>query len=595
VASVQEGLAKAAELLNVGIALPRSNGGIVGSRVAIDRTGPVARYTHRRPDGGESVLDLESQVALDAPGVHQVITRTGGREHVSRVLAHESWESIYDRVNTFYRQHGQHECGAFYTAVHCDSLLPDGKTYECQDFGNPYRSNSCRAGEFGGFGGWAMLKNMLVFGDKPALRAAVDRYILHWGLNRGHEHEPFVDTINKHAHEHRGIHWSAYHIYREINYMQAESFFLKEFVDYYRLTGDKSVLDDAVGLAKHMISDHMDPDGRVTCQNASNQPRRDYTTVDAPGVAFVQLWRLLNELGHPGTQLIAEAAEKVADYLVSRGMACPTEGEQCTEDGSMACTAWTLLHTYVYLKPKPEYLRNGLAMLDLHRKLELQGADVRMNNSSLRFWETQYETDSWGPSINAGHGWTIWTAMAKVCGYLATDDIRWLREAYASFVCCLSKTDSSGGMPCCYTPDMIPGTPHPWFYGTQPPEMQGDTIQSSTVLGWGYPNTYAASGNHAIVHIAECWATMSGLCADGTTINGRLEAGVFISAAPKFDRLALESAPATPLTIAVTAGTSLTITVTSGETIQVSGAEVVQLTPTRLMCKSKDGQIVIRG
>jgi hypothetical protein len=594
VGSVDEALAKAAELLEIGIAKSRLSGGIVGSHITVDRIGSPSGYVHGRPDGSETPLREDGRITLDAPGIHQIISRSGNRTHVSRVLAHESWETIYDRVNTFYRDHGQHECGAFFTAVHCDTLKPDGKTYEGQSFGDPTRPNSCRAGEFGGFGGWAMIKNMLIFGQKPAFRPAVDRYILNWALNRGHEAAPSVNTICKHPFEQWGINWSAYHLFRDTNFMQAECFFLKELVDYVRLTGDASVLHDAIGLARHMIADHQDSDGKFTCQNRATQPRKDYTTVDAPGVALVQLWRLLHELGRPEATEFAVAAERVADYLVSRGTACPTEGEPCTEDGSMACTAWTLLHTYVFLKPKPSYLKSGLAVLDLRKKLELHGTDCRMNNSSLRFWETQYETDSWGPSINAGHGWTIWTAMAKVCAYLATDDIRHLREAYASFISCLSKIDKNGGMFCCYTPDMIPGTPHPWYYHHQPPEIAGDTTQTSTVLGSGYPNTYAASGNHAIVMIAESWATMSGLCADGTTINGKIEDGRLVSAAPKFDRLALESAPSQPLKIAVEPGLTLTITTTSGDAIRVQGAEVLeQPSARRLVCRAAGSDIVI--
>ncbi|MCC6580908.1 MAG: hypothetical protein IT440_10745 [Phycisphaeraceae bacterium] len=588
--SMDDAWRQAAKLARLAMAVPAITGGYVGSRVGYRLIGHATELIHLTPAGEQRSLPpaLTGEVTLGEPGLHRLAVRSAdGSTHVTRLFAHEPWHAVYDRVNHFYRDHFQHECGAFFAAIHTDSLQPDGLTFEGRPFGDPNYPNALRSGEFGGFCGWAMLKNMLLFGQEPSLRKSVDRYLLHWGLNRGHEDQPFNDTMYKRPAEHRGMKWSAYHLYKEVNFAQSEVFFLNQMIDYVRLTNDPAVLDDAVGLAKHFISDHVKPDGMVCCRNSADSSDHDYTTVEAPLVALVRLWHLLRERGHADAGFIRQTSLHVADYLLARGLDFATEGEPCTEDGSFACAAWSLLHAYLELEPRPRYMQFGMELLRLHAKLEMRGLDCRMNQSTIRFWETQYETDTWGPSINAGHGWSLWTAMAKFCAYRITRSMTMLQQSYEAFLTSLSKIDVSGGMYSCYTPDMIPGTPHQWCV-PKPLPIGQDTQQTTIPLGWGYPTTYAASGNHVLIQAAETWAHTSGVNVEtNATINGMFDdKGVFVSAAPHFSRLAISAAPRQPMKLAVTPGRDLVITLEHAEIgLELRDADVLE----RL-----DGEAVIR-
>jgi hypothetical protein len=573
VRSVEQGLARASEWLGAAIAQPALSGGAAGARVPMRIIGQARAILHRRPDGSASDLGSTADcVHLDQPGLHELhVTSVAGVVHVTRLQAIEGWESLMDRCGRFQARHFQDPCGAFYRVIRCDTLRPDGRTFEGMPFGDPMHPSSCRSGEFGGFVGAAILKNLLEFGHKPDLRHAADRYIRRWALNEGREHDPMPNTICKHPREFLGIQWSAYHDFREVNFAQCETFFLNQLIDYFRLTGDAGILRDAVALAEHFITDHMEPGGKVICQNRSTGPRNDYTTVDAPGVALARLATLLRERGDARAPHFAQWACRVADYLVTRGFDFPTEGEACTEDGSISCAAWTLLHVYLHVEPKPAYRDLGLALLEFHRKWEMVGVDCRTSGSTIRFWETQYESDAWGPSINAGHGWTIWTSVARCCAYLITHRMDELADAYRGFLCVLGNVHPSGGIHPCFTPDLVPGTPHPW--ANVDPSIIQDTQQTSIPLGGSRPPVFSASGNHALIQAAECWMTLTGVLCDGAVINGFMdEQGVLQSVAPRFSRLALSGVGPAPLAVRVTPGAELIITLEHPAPLQVVGA-----------------------
>lgn len=580
------------DLLGITLVEFSISGGVVGSSLALTTIGNPRDVRVHRPDESMDSLTFSAGTAylpLSVPGFYDVTTISdSGRHHTSRVLCHEQWDDLYTRCNDFSRQHFQHECGAFFRAIDRQSLSPEGKhTLSGIAFGDPWATDrtSCRTGEFGGFAGWAMIKQQLLFGPNAALTTAVERYIEHWALNKGHEESPYPGTVFKQPSEHRGRTYSAYHLYEQVNHVQYEVFLLDQLVDYYRLTKAASILEDAVNLAMHFISDHLAPNGMVYSQKTPDQPVQDYTTVDLPGVALLTLGRLLRDKGDPRGHHFLGWAERMADYLVTRGLeSFPTEGDQTTEDGSIACTAATLLAAYLHLTPKPEYLRTGRHILELHDKLMLKGLDCRSNYSSFRCWELNFEADSWGPSINSGHGWTLWTAGAKVDLYRISGQTRWLREAYASFIAVLSNVDRNGGIYPCYTLEMIPGTPAFPGQGREP-----DLRRTTTYLAMDWPDSYSSSGTYALIRAEDCWSSISGVIVeDNTTINGVFDAdGVFVSAAPLFDRLALSAVPPSWLTMRTKPGQEVTITFdVRAEQLDVHGGDVVRDERKSITCRA---------
>jgi hypothetical protein len=552
------------EMLHICAAAFDVSGGLQGASIPLRFAGRerLKRTVCAAPDGTVKDLaaDAAGSVVLEQAGFYSVTTESDtGREHTGRILCHDGWEGVYDKVNLFYRTYFQHPIGAFYRAVWKESLSPEGgKTLEGAHFGDPYMLVSCHPGEFGGYAAQAMMKNCLMFGKKDPLMASINLYI-DWALNRGREGEtPYIGTVSHAPACYRGRQYEAYHLWRH-DCLQDHVFLLEQLSDYYHLTADESILDEMTKLCLHFVRVYIDEDGWVGGYT-------DYSTVAVPMSALVRVG--LDVPDGEARAVIMGAAERLADHICRRGLDFPTEGEACTEDGSMSCSVVSLLYAYKYVSPNPAYLDMAKTILAHHRVLEMVSADCRMNGSSLRFWETQYETRDWGPSINAGHGWTIWTAEAKALMADETGDMDLLCESYNGFVSNLSKVDANGGMPCCYTPDMIPGTPHGAFILHNDRIVGGcdeypDLRKTSIPLAMDYVReTYSASGNHFLVKAGDIWSGISGISFQkNVVVNGVLHGDRFTGAAPQFDRLILDSPPPAPLTVECMPGNPVTVSV----------------------------------
>lgn len=576
--SISECMAKVSTVLKKPIAVPRISGGPMGARIPFDVLGDCWQMYVLDPDVVESKLEGNS-LCLEKRGIYQIITISrDGNKHISRVLCHESWEEQFDRVNHFYRNHLQHECGAFYRAISTDTLLPDKDVVGGSSMGDPNCHYSCRTGEFGGFAAWAMLKNELVFGNKPDLHESAERYMLNWALNRGHEDTPYLGTLYKKPNQYLGREYGPYHIYEEYNYFQHEIFLLEEMADYYKLTYDKGIMEDAIALTEHIVAEHMREDGAVINQNFPNEAGVDYSTVHIPVCGFLRWAEILEHDNPEKAKRMRDIAERIADHVCRRALDFPTEGEPCTEDGSMGCAVATLVYAYTQVAPKPEYLAVAKEILDAHDVLEMDGTDCRMKSSTIRFWETQYETRDWGASINAGHAWTIWTAEAKAALALIEKDYQLLQEAYEGFISNICKVSDDGGMYSCYTPDMIPGTPHAYYLDcmTDQELEHNDLRPTTTHLGMTYPSgAFATSGNYYLIKAAEFWTRISGLNLDNkTAVNGTFDGDTFQSTADHFDCLLLSGKQENAVRIWTGDQKTIKILVSDGS-LQIEGVQII--------------------
>ena len=190
--------------------------------------------------------------------------------------------------------------------------------------------------------------------------------------------------------------------FNEVNYAQHEAWFIRELVDAIR-GGSDHLMPDLQLLCWHYLDDHTDDNGGIWNQNRPEETPVDYSTVDCPMVHLIEAGKLLSERGDKlGPELLA-FCHKQASHLFNRGFSFPTEGEPCTEDGSIACQAWGLARAYNELaNPDAAWVELAEELMAYHAKHELSGSDIRLDGSTIRFWETQYESDDWGPSINAG-------------------------------------------------------------------------------------------------------------------------------------------------------------------------------------------------
>lgn len=596
-----ECLERIADILHLGIAIPKISGGTTGATIPFDIVGRYESVGIVASNGIEQNVQ-ENKIALVQEGIYQIIVTTEYKKrHVSYVLCHKNWEALFDQVNAFYKDNFQDESGAFYRAIWSDTCSPkNGFTLEGTAFGDTTALYSCRSGEFGGFAGWAMMKNCILFGEKPELMTALNRYVYNWVLNQGHESNPYNSTICKCEQEYLGRKYGPYHLYHEVNYPQHEAFFLEQLVDFYQITKKHEVLDDALQLARHFVTEHMEPNGMVVCQNTPKGEKVDYCTVHAPICGLIKLAEIIRETNEQESQWLLKSAEKLADYVCARGLSFPTEGEACTEDGSMSCSAITLLWAYRHISPKKEYMQTAKMILDYHEALVLRGTDCRQTNSSVRFWETQYESRDWGPSINAGHAWTIWAAEAKALMAEILGDVTLLQEAYEGFITNMCKVQPNGAMPSCFTPDMIPGLPHkPCVWGGTyvPPEVT-ELRPTTTYLAMDFVSkTYACSGNYFLIKAAEIWSHISGIDFDkGVSINGVISNTSFVSAAPKFDCLILGGQPMQAITIACIPDRCLRITSANPlEGIVIQGAAEKWINSKNLELIPTGDKIVIDG
>jgi hypothetical protein len=591
-----ECLEKISRILDLCIVDFPVSGGPAGSEIPLKLIGKGS-IEITAPDGSGAEAG-GMKLRLDQKGRYRLTgVSPSGRKHESGIFCQSSWEEIYDKVNTFYRDHFQDEAGAFYRVIRADTLRPDGcRTFEGISFGDVTEPMSCRTGEFGGFAAWAMIKNCLTFGEKPEFMPAIEKYLFNWALNKAHEDKPYPGTINSSASEYLGRVYGPMHLYREINYPQHEEFLMEEMADYFALTKNIEIAEKAFKLGRHFVSEHMDGSGMVICQNSKDGHVVDYSTVHTPIAALIRLADMSMPQNRPDERaFFMEHAEKIADFLCRRGFSFPTEGEQMTEDGSMSCTVISLLWAYLRIKPKTEYLTLAEEILSCHRVLELEGTDCRIRGSSLRFWETQYETRDWGPSINAGHAWTIWTAEAKALMALIKKDFNLLREAWEGFVANICKVRETGAMPSCYTPDMIPGTPHrPMHYAE---DEITELLPTSSVLAGGYVRgTYACSGNYFLVKAAEIWGHISAYRnEDGVCLNGLVKGGIFYSHAPRFDTLLLTDLPRGGFVFeakhhgAVAVDAAVPV---SGW--QTKGAKIILKDDRRLVLEPTAGQVVLK-
>lgn len=587
---------KIAGHLGIELAVPAVSGGLQGGKIPVCMVNSQSRSAEPAvvaPDGSTEVF---GSLTLGQPGIYQIkTTGESGREHITRIFCHESWKEMFDKVNHFYREHFQDECGAFYRVISKDTLKPDNLTFEGMEFGDPLSHWSCRTGEFGGFAGWAMMKNCLLFGKDSALMEGAERYLLNWALNRGHEDQPYYGTVYKKENEFKGRKYSPYHLYEEVNYMQHEIFLLEEMADYVRLTNDQSVLDDAIALAEHIISDHLE-NGVIINENVPGA-KVDYSTVHPAIGGFVELGKILKERGNEKAEIMYNVAEQIADHVCRRALDFPTEGEPCTEDGSMACSAITMVRAYNEIAPKEEYLSLAKELLGVHTVLEMNGTDCRMKNSSIRFWETQYESNDWGASINAGHGWTIWSAEAKAHYARVMADFDMLKDSYEGFVTNMCKMEPTGGMSCSFTPDMIPGTPHAYFWrDIKVDDSINEVRPTSTHLGNRYlPKTYSVSGNFFLIRGAETFAYMSGFdCETKTAVNGTYADGVYESAAPAFNYFLIKGTPE-EVVLKVEKGQKITVAF-DGKTGDVvfENAEVIEENGKEIVILPSDEKVIIR-
>ncbi len=249
--------------------------------------------------------------------------------------------------------------------------------------------------------------------------------------------------------------YPAYHIYQS-DRVQEQFFGVSILLEAYRLYKEDRYLEFAVNSLKELLENN-DKGGMIVRGN------NDYTTVCAPVIAICDMAIILKEKGDLRYDYFGKKAIEVADYLVYRGFDFPTEGfiseetDKEREDGSISCTALSVLYVCYKIKKEERYIKFAEEVLKLHNAWKIYSTDARMYGSSFRTWETIWEGDCEGPAICAGHAWTIWRAEALFYLGMLTGKKEYLIDSWNGFITNFSKTKEDGTMYACFEADYIRG------------------------------------------------------------------------------------------------------------------------------------------
>ncbi len=509
--SYDEAWSKLEQTIDAPIPLLPISGGTVGSILPVTIRGEWSSLSLRSPSGNKLDLSLKAitagngftvaEVMLNEEGFYVVEAERNGKVMDATLFAFEDWMSLFQRN------------------INCiiPPVFADDPVYHlCES------SVWC----------WALTLYLRAAGPDAEAEQKARTLLDGWAFPHEGE-EPNRCSIAPFPHIFEGKEYSPYHLYQGTR-IQEQFYAVSIYLEAYRAFNNNQYLELAIRLMMNILRDHMNEEGAII--RIDGKAIIDYTTVTALVIPIVDLANTLIGINDPRGAVLRRSAVKVADYLVRRGKHFPTEGdtdfnEKEMEDGSISCTALSVLYVAYHCEYKEEYVYFAKEILDLHEAWVMQVPDVRMFRSSLRWWETQWEGDQDGPAINAGHAWTLWRSEADFYYAVLTGDALRLADAFSGYMTNACKIQPDGITYASFTPDYIPDR------------------TTEGVLGHRYPTKPDYSLAYYLwPRSVDTWFRTSGIAQDKCTealipINGVLsktEEGLsFVSASPDFKWLLL--------------------------------------------------------
>lgn len=256
--------------------------------------------------------------------------------------------------------------------------------------------------------------------------------------------------------------FSAYNVYKSSR-VQEQLFGITILLDAYKYFKEEKYLIYAENALDCVINHYQKEDGRIETFIEWNNEYEDYSTVCSPMIPIVDMSIYFEKIDYAKSITYKQSASRLAEYLFSRGINFPTEGgitdeaETRMEEGSISCTALSLLYYCAKIEKKDKYIEKAKEILDIHDSWIIKTPIAPMYYSTLRWWETKWEGDKDGNAICCGHAWTIWRAEADYWYYFLTNNKEYYFKAYNGFMSNFAKTDKNGKSYSCYQPDYITG------------------------------------------------------------------------------------------------------------------------------------------
>lgn len=369
------------------------------------------------------------------------------------------------------------------TLWYCDSLKEAFDRSALAIAGDKKRllRNSCE----GGIYLWTKLCNMRINGNESLKDSVMDgfSYII------GDVKEPTVGGSILPYNKDENI---AYRLFGS-DRVQNGFFISSYLLEAYRVFKDKYYLEYAVSIMLYLVG------YRIVngCVMSTYSAYADYTTVCAPIINLIDLSNELKALADDRYKIFEKAATDICEHLIRRGWDFPTEcsksdeTEPETEDGSISCTALSLLYYCANVQYVEKYFDFANQVLDMHKAWSIYSPDVRQYRSSFRWWETIWEGDAHGPTINAGHAWTIWRAEALFYLGMLSHNQDVLLDSWNSYMTNYCKIRKDGKLEACYEPDFVVNHAssdndyQPWHkYPVNPDESLAGYVWPRSVSTW---------------------------------------------------------------------------------------------------------------
>lgn len=243
--------------------------------------------------------------------------------------------------------------------------------------------------------------------------------------------------------------YPAYHVFGS-NRIQEQFFGVTILLDAYRYFKDDKYLIYAINSLNTLIDYYQNEDGGFYAKMEWNKYFDDYSTVTCLIIPIIDMALFMKDINSELSLKYELSARRLAQHVFARGLNFPTETlisddyEPEMEDGSISCSALTLLYFYNKIEQKHEYLLKAKEILDFHENWVVRSPLCNAYHSSLRWWETNWEGDGDGPALCLGHAWTIWRAEADYWMYKASNDEKYLLNAKNSFNTNFAKINKIG-------------------------------------------------------------------------------------------------------------------------------------------------------
>lgn len=305
-------------------------------------------------------------------------------------------------------------------------------------------------------------------------------------------------------------------------------------IDAYRHFKNRKYLEYAVATLKSLIEHNLEESGRIIRLHRDGLVE-DYTTVTAPMLQLVDIVLVLEQENDPRAEYFRNACRKIAAFLYERGYSFPTEGgdthlvQEQMEEGSISCTALSLLYYLRHIEFRKDYLNFAKEILKVHDAWVMKVPLANLYFSTLRWWETNWEGDADGPALCCGHAWTIWRAEADFLFALLALDSERLLASYNGFMSNYAKINKLGQSYSIYQIDYITGG--------------GLTMDKKDVefrIKTGFPKqTDSGLSRYVFTRAYDTWAHVTAIIRDEDllVLNGRLEGENLVSDAILFDTL----------------------------------------------------------